>query len=310
MKSFLVLCFIAYCSCLINLSNWENFKAYYGRDYKTPSEERTRYAIFQSTLKYIREFNSEGHSFTLGVNQFSDMTNEEYREYLGSPITVVEPFINESVVNFGDIDWRQKGAVTGVKDQGQCGSCWCFGTVGCAEGAHVVKGNSLVSLSEQQVLDCTTQNNNGCNGGDPRSACSYVIKAGLESEATYPYHPQKGSCKYNAASVVAKYSSMVSVTAYSETDLQNKVTQYGPAEIAIDASHSSFQSYRNGIYYEPACSQTNLDHAVTCVGFAASYYIVKNSWGTGWGMQGYIEMSKGRNNNCGVASYGLCLVGA
>jgi len=205
--------------------------------------------------------------------------------------------------NADTVDWRSKGAVTGIKDQGQCGSCWSFATTGGIEGAHFLAKGNLVSLSEQNLMDCSTaEGNAGCDGGNNEQAFSYVIKnKGIDTEASYPYTAKDGSCHFSTGNVGATISTYTRVQSGSEAALANAVNGR-PISVGIDASHNSFQLYKSGVYYEAACSTTALDHAVLVVGYGDNYFLVKNSWGTSWGEAGYIQMSRGRNNNCGIAS--------
>jgi len=224
-----------------------------------------------------------------------------------------EPVIEEwpmTVQVTGDIvNWNNKGAVTPVKNQGQCGSCWSFSATGSMEGEKFIKQGSLTSLSEQNLIDCSTsQGNQGCNGGLMDSAFKYVIaKHGIDTEASYRYTATgPNACKYSAANIGDTISSYKDVTRGSESALQSAV-DVQPVSVAIDAGHNSFQLYKSGVYYESACSATQLDHGVLAVGYGTdnsgtAYWLVKNSWGTGWGMSGFIQMSKGRNNNCGIAT--------
>jgi len=206
------------------------------------------------------------------------------------------------------VDWRTKGVVTGVKDQGQCGSCWSFSTTGSVEGAWALN-YSLVSLSEQNLMDCSRRYGNlGCNGGLMDSAFKYIIaNNGIDTEASYPYEESTSyNCRYTTANRGATISSYQDVTSGSESALQNAVVYRGPVSVAIDASNTSFQLYKSGVYYEPKCSSTQLDHGVLTVGYgtgtSGDYWIVKNSWGTSWGQAGYIDMARNKNNNCGIAT--------
>ena len=203
------------------------------------------------------------------------------------------------------VDWRDKGAVTPVKNQGQCGSCWSFSTTGSVEGAHAIASGKLVSLSEQQLMDCSTaEGNHGCNGGLMDYAFEYIIKnGGLDTESDYPYTARDGSCQSaKQAKHAASITSYKDVTKDSDAQMQSAV-DLGPVSVAIEADQSGFQMYKSGVFSGP-CG-TNLDHGVLVVGYTAQYWIVKNSWGSTWGDQGYIMMSRssgGAEGICGILS--------
>jgi cathepsin L len=276
------------------------------------SEFGLRFAVFKYNYKFIQQHNAGNHSFTVALNQFADLTNIEYQKlYLGFKGASSEQqeysFPQVGVKVPTSMDWRQEGAVTPVKNQQQCGSCWSFSTTGSTEGCHKLSGNPLVSLSEQNLMDCSfSYGNNGCNGGLMTQAMKYIIaNNGVDTEESYPYTAQDGSCHYNAANKGATLTSFQNVQQGDEQGLVQAGT-HGPVSVAIDASHSSFQFYHDGVYYEPACSSTRLDHGVLMAGWGVDngqdYYLVKNSWGAQWGQQGYIWMSRNRNNNCGIAT--------
>jgi cathepsin L len=277
-------------------------------------EFMSRFNTWKSNYDFIEEFNQRNNGVTLAMNHLGDLSNAEYRSIYNGFIMSANwneslPIFKTERIAADNVDWRTKGAVTAVKNQGQCGSCWAFSTTGTIEGCHVISGGSLVSLSEKNVMDCSwSYGNQGCNGGWPASAIKYVIaNKGIDTESSYPYSPVSShTCKYNAANKGASATSQNAIAHGSESSLQSAVDS-GPVSVAIDASHSSFQFYHSGVYYEPACSSSRLDHAVLAVGYGSdstgkAYWIVKNSWGTGWGSQGYIMMSRNRNNNCGIAS--------
>jgi cathepsin L len=296
--------------------NWmqEHKKSY------NAAEFRYRFRVFQNNLDYVDSFNAANLGFQLGMNKFGDLTNEEYRNlYCGyrmaENMTEHYKYHRPTSVYIAPSalptswDWRQQGAVTHVKDQGQCGSCWSFSTTGSTEGCHKIVTGSLVGVSEQNLVDCSSNvqyGNHGCNGGLMTNAMNYIISnGGIDTESSYPYTASQGTCHYNSANKGATLKSYYNIAKGSESDLQNQV-YVGPVSVAIDASQSSFQFYKSGVYYEPKCSSTNLDHGVLAIGWGVDggqdYWWVKNSWGTGWGQAGYIEMARNKNNNCGIAT--------
>jgi cathepsin L len=269
-----------------------------------------RYRTFKANLDFINGHNKANKTFTVAMNKFGDLSVHEFsRIYLGTRATVVPKHVR-SVHNPklpAAWDWRKQGAVTPIKNQGQCGSCWSFSTTGSTEGCHMITSKKLVSLSEQNLMDCSTsQGNQGCDGGLMTQAMTYIISnGGIDTEASYPYTAQDGTCSYNAANSGATLKSFVNVNPGDENDLQVKVSM-GPTSVAIDASQNSFQFYSSGVYNEPACSTSQLDHGVLAIGWGVdsgtAFWLVKNSWGTDWGMNGYIEMSRNLNNQCGIAT--------
>lgn len=211
------------------------------------------------------------------------------------------------------IDWRQKGAVTAVKDQGDdCGSCWSFSTTGALEGQYFRKTGKLISLSEQNLIDCTNPHGySKCSGRSRHDAFEWIKDhGGIETEKSYPYKGVGGSCKYERKCAAATLRKYVDIRKGDEKKLQEAIATIGPISIAVDASHRSFQFYSSGIYYEPKCKPDKMDHAVLVVGYGTDrhdrdFYIVKNSWGKHWGESGYMRMSRNRRNNCGVATSGI-----
>lgn len=209
------------------------------------------------------------------------------------------------------VNWVTEGYVTPVKNQGQCGSCYAFSTTGSLEGQVFKKTGKLPQLSEQNILDCSkSYGNMGCRGGWMDFAFKYIRdNKGIDSENGYPYYARElGYCYYRANYNIACDSGYVDLPQGDENALKTAVATIGPISVAIDATHRSFQSYRSGVYYEPACGNTlrSLDHAVLVVGYGSEggydYWLVKNSWGTSWGEGGYIKMARGYNNMCGVAT--------
>lgn len=316
MRTFVVLLALVAVASAFHFEDW---KALHKKVYATKSEETARRGIWASNLAFVNEHNADPtQTFKVEMNKFADLTAFEFAEkYLGVKFNAVNStksfasstFIPRANVALPDsVDWRTSGIVTGVKDQGQCGSCWSFSATGSLEGQHARKTGSLVSLSEQNLVDCSgSYGNDGCNGGLMDQAFQYIqANNGIDTEASYPYTATDGTCKFNAANVGATCAGFTDVTSGSESDLQNAVATVGPISVAIDASRSSFQLYSSGVYNEKKCSSTQLDHGVLAVGYGTSgstpYWIVKNSWGTSWGQQGYIWMSRNANNQCGIAT--------
>jgi len=292
---------------------WKAWKSYHGKTYETKTEEAQRYAIWRNNLEIVRKHNAEKHSYTLAMNQFGDLTATEFKYlflgYRQGNSTKGSTFLSPSNVVLPDtVDWRTKGYVTPVKNQKQCGSCWAFSTTGSLEGQHFKKTGNLVSLSEQNLVDCSTAyGNHGCQGGLMDNAFRYIrANDGIDTEQSYPYEARNDRCRFKRANVGATDTGFVDIQRGSESHLQEAVATVGPISVAIDAGHSSFQLYHQGVYNEPRCSRTLLDHGVLAVGYGTyqgqAYWLVKNSWGAGWGMEGYIMMSRNRNNQCGIAT--------
>jgi cathepsin L len=298
-------------------THWVNYKIVHGKSYGT--EETVRRLIWEANLKYINQHNEEAangeHTFTVAMNKYADMTSQEfgamYNSYNQTKVMQAQgkgiAFVKSGVKAPESVDWRTEGYVTPVKDQGQCGSCWAFSTVASLEGQHFKKNGALVSLSEQNLVDCSkAEGNLGCNGGLMDQGFDYIKKQGIDTEESYPYTARDGRCKFNAANVGATLTSYTDVASGDEEALTDAIAQNGPISVAIDASHSSFQLYSEGVYNERSCSSYRLDHGVTAVGYGSldgsDYYIVKNSWAEVWGMSGYILMSRNNGNQCGIAT--------
>ena len=312
---------------------WNQWIIANNRNYSNHHEYATRRSIFMNNLDLINTHNSEHaegkHSYILGMNQFGDMTQTEWaKQSLGynnrlsnhpkvwcngtacsaRSLTELTP-LRVSGPNPESIDWRAKGAVTPVKNQGQCGSCWSFSATGAMEGANFLKNGKLVSLSEQQLVDCSAaEGDKGCFGGLMDNAFKYVIQnGGIDTESDYPYFARTGSCAAaKAKNHAVKLLSYYDVSPNNEISLESAVAMQ-PVSVAIEADQPNFQFYKSGVF-NAQCG-TNLDHGVLVVGYGvdsngSKYWIVKNSWGEGWGDNGYILMAKNSGmpqGQCGIA---------
>uniref|UniRef100_A0A668VP29 Cathepsin L.1 n=1 Tax=Oreochromis aureus TaxID=47969 RepID=A0A668VP29_OREAU len=291
------------------------------KSYDSESDEAHRKQVWLNNRKFVLMHNilaDQGlKSYRLGMTHFADMDNEEYKQLVSQGCLHT---FNASLPQRGSaflglpeghdlpdtVDWRDKGYVTEVKDQKQCGSCWAFSTTGVLEGQHFRKTGKLVSLSEQQLMDCSHSfGNNGCNGGSVKRALQYIqANGGIDTETSYPYKAKR--CRYKPDGIGAKCNGYVHVKPSNEETLKKAVATIGPISVGIDASRHSFQFYQSGVYDDPDCSKTVLDHGALAVGYGTEnghdYWLIKNSWGLRWGDKGYIKMSRNKSNQCGIAS--------
>ena len=298
--------------------HWSKWLSQYNRSYGY-QEMRQRREVFKTNLDYITAHNRySDSSYKLGMNQFGDMTHSEWSSiYLGYKPhkSHGKTYPNKNTVHLlrntitpASVDWRKKGAVTPVKNQGQCGSCWSFSATGSMEGVHFIKSGKLVSLSEQQLVDCSsTEGDHGCFGGLMDDAFEYVINNhGIDTEGDYGYTARTGSCNTQKQKKHAvTFSSYSDVPTNDEQQLELAVANH-PVSVAIEADQPDFQFYRSGIFN--ANCGTKLDHGVLAVGYGKqddmNYWIVKNSWGESWGNKGYILIAKdvsAKTGQCGIA---------
>jgi len=293
-------------------AQFASFVAKYDKSYSR-EDLLYRYNVFKANVDFITRHNRGNSSYTLGMNKFGDLPFEEFHAKYTGFNHVKRDFIRSKNVpphvhrysNPASVDWRASGAVTPVKDQGQCGSCWAFSATGSMEGAVFIAKKTLLSLSEQQLVDCSTkQGNEGCNGGLMDYAFEYVIaNKGLTSETAYPYKAVDQRCKNPLPASVSTISSYVDVKSNDDQALEDAVSK-GPVSVAIEADQAAFQFYTSGVFDDASCG-TSLDHGVLAVGYnvsgAKKYWIVKNSWGSDWGNQGYIWMvRKAGAGECGI----------
>ncbi|XP_051262829.1 cathepsin K [Dicentrarchus labrax] len=299
-------------------AQWEQWKITHRKEYNGLDEEGIRRAVWDKNMRMIEAHNQEEalgmHSFTLGMNHLGDMTSEEVSEKMTGlqlPINHQRRFnmaLNDSVTRLPKyLDYRKKGMVTPVKNQGSCGSCWAFSSAGALEGLLAKTTGKLLDLSPQNLVDCVKEND-GCGGGYMTNAFKYVAEnGGIDSEEAYPYVGEDQPCRYNSSGMAAECKNYMEVPVGDEHKLAIALYKQGPVSVGIDATLSSFQFYSKGVYYDSNCNKDDINHAVLAVGFGVSakgkkYWIVKNSWGEGWGKEGYILMARNRGNLCGIAN--------
>lgn len=298
---------------------WGKYKKSFEKNYKTEVIEFARRMIWERNLQEINRHNSESdmgyHSYRLGLNEYSDMMTHEFNKVMNG-LRLTRYHMQNASVEFVDentddlpkeIDWRKEGYVTKVKNQKSCGSCWAFSATGSLEGQYFKKTGKLVALSEQDLMDCSSNcGSGGCDGGlmDDAFKCMKA-EGGIESEKDYPYEARDDICRFNRKKVVTSLTDYVDIK-HSEKALQKAVATIGPISIAIDASGVKFHQYKDGVYENPDCSSVILDHGVLLVGYGTEngkdYWLVKNSWGKKWGINGYIKMVRNKKNMCGVAT--------
>lgn len=279
----------------------------YGLSYGTNEEFEFRLQLFANVDARIKEINAdpENASFTLGHNQFSTYTDFEKKRMLGKwqPRSSGEKQKAdfEPVDIPTSIDWRKKGAVNKVQNQGSCGSCWAFSSIAAMEGEHFIKTGTLPKLSEQQLVDCV-KTCDGCNGGLENLAFDYAEKMPIQSEKDYPYRAKNGKCKESAKKGIVKVTNHHHVQDKSIDALKAAIA-IQPTCVSVDAEDDHFMYYSGGILDTTKCGH-DLDHAITAVGYGEEngkhYFIVRNSWTASWGEEGYIRMS------ADVAGNGVC----
>ncbi|XP_058019624.1 procathepsin L-like [Ahaetulla prasina] len=304
-------------------ATWRDWKATHGKEYAQEEEESFRRAIWEENLQMIQDHNKQAdqgkYTYWLGMNHFGDLTNEELDKrlhcLLSDKVNKVKgiPFKPSENPDIPDhVDWRIEGGVTKIKDQGECGSCWSFSATGALEGMHFKKTGKLVSLSEQNLIDCSDDpDNEGCQGGLMEQAFATVQqRGGINSEKSYPYDGEDGqTCRYDPEESITRCNSYGQIMDEDEKGLQEAVAKIGPVSVGIDARSSKFKYYKSGIFGEHYNGKRVISHGMLIVGYNNSsegkgYWILKNSWSTLWGEKGYMRLVKG-SNECNVAQYAV-----
>lgn len=321
MRTFFIVSFL---SLLINsaqsslLSRFQEWASNHSIDISDTLRQTHIYSNWLSNDKYISEINSMNLTYSLDHNAYSGYSSEEFSDMMGfnseNSFKVKSQNLRGLIQDSSDleslpssIDWRTKGVVNSVQDQGQCGSCWAFSTIQAVESATAIKYGTLPKLSEQELVDCDTLSNgghdHGCNGGLMDNAFTWIGKnGGVCSESAYPYTSgvttTTGSCTEKSCSNVAHttVSNHVDVQINSDNAMMTALAQQ-PVSVAIEADQKAFQLYSSGVF--TASCGTNLDHGVGLVGYGTmngiDYYILRNSWGTSWGNQGYMYLGRGND---------------
>jgi len=333
MKHLSVALLLSIVVCLVSASLVEDeflaFQKKFNKQYASEAEYQARLGTFEANMMLIKQKNIDAQQrmsdTRFGITQFADISPAEFRQkYLSSVPAVRDPswpvapdYDDEVTANLPpSFDWRPKGAVTPVKNQGDCGSCWSFSTTGNIEGQWFLAGNPLTSLSEQNLVDCDTEcmtymNQSvcdaGCDGGLQPNAYHYVMSAGgIDTESSYPYLAVDGKCHFKPANIGAKINNFTMVSS-NETQMAAYLVQHGPLAIAADAAE--WQFYMGGVFDLP-CGKS-LDHGILIVGYGnettifghhVDYWIVKNSWGATWGEQGYLKVERG-TGECGLNDF-------
>lgn len=292
-----------------NIVRFYLFQQTFNKNYSSLEEFYKRFTIFNDNINKINTHNADPtQTFKMGQNQFTDLSPAEFKSRIGKLNVINQActeFSSTNLIN-SSWDWRDYNAVTPVKNQEQCGSCWAFSATGSSEGAWAIKTGELINLSEQELVDCASlrYGGDGCNGGQMEGAFKYMIQKGQCSTIEYPYVATQTECM--SCISVTQFSECYSVTPNDQVSLKMAVALQ-PVSVAIEADTYYFQSYSSGILTSPKCG-TDLDHGVLIVGYGIEadipYWLVKNSWGETWGEGGYVKIAISSNISegiCGIA---------
>ncbi|XP_021494384.1 pro-cathepsin H [Meriones unguiculatus] len=293
-----------------------HFKSWMKQHQKTYSSEEYnhRLRMFANNWRKINAHNQRNHTYKMALNQFSDMSFAEIKQkFLWSEPQNCSATKSNYLRGTGpypsSMDWRKKGHfVSAVKNQGSCGSCWTFSTTGALESAVAIASGKMLSLAEQQLVDCAQNfNNHGCQGGLPSQAFEYILyNKGIMGEDSYPYKGKDGHCKFNPKKAIAFVKDVANITLNDEEAMVEAVALYNPVSFAFEVTED-FMMYKSGVYSSTSCHKTpdKVNHAVLAVGYGEQngllYWIVKNSWGAHWGKNGYFLIERGKNM-CGLAA--------
>jgi len=287
----------------------------YQRNYVSEKEYNMRFQNFKNNMDFIARHNANPeYTFSVAMNQFGDWSHEEYSSILHDLKAPVHDDLPNTAEEYDtrllptNWDWRAKGAVTPIKNQLQCGSSPYFAAVVSIEGCHQTTTGNLVSLSEQQILVCSdNEGNQGCDGGEMTFSFQYVMQqGGIDTESCYPYTSNDSTaCQFkpNRPCCGSTVTSYVNVTPNSESALQNAV-YLAPVATIVNADSTEFQLYSHGIFNLPNCTAEQANHGIAVVGYGVNgtdYWILKNSWGTSWGMEGFMYIARNAGNMCGIA---------
>lgn len=291
---------------------WRAWKIRHNKRYLS-MEEGFRFLVFQENLNYITLFNSQNNDTKLSLNKFADLTSAEFGKkyssgaFQGLRIESEQIYYSQKIGNLPTtFDWRSLGGVTPVKNQGKCGGCWAFSAVGSLEGFYFIRNKTLLSFSEQQIIDCLSGVDQGCEGGFPSDGIKYASNNGLELESDYPFTAKDGKCAFNKTNAYSLDNFLSYITPNSSDNLKQAIVS-GPVSVLVQADQKVFQFYSKGVIKSGCGAETN--HAVLAVGYEQigliDAFIVKNSWGDDWGEQGYVYISTIEKENKGKGVCGI-----
>jgi len=314
MKRPVVVCLVVCCFCISFISckddEFRKFRTKFSKRYESAEEFQLRKQNFeQNQIKVQLHNNSTNTTFQMKINSFADLSEAEWKQYLSSH----NKFNSQDTLPYSEIsgklppnwDWRKKGVVPPVQNQGQCGSTALIVAVEVVESACAIQQGMYQTLSTQQIIDCGPFES-GCNGGPFNEIENYIQTAGLETDSEYPYTGEKGTCNYDPSEVVCKISQWNEIPSGNETAMQAVIALLEPVAVMVDGSQTSFQLYSSGVYSDPNCSESQLDTMLLNIGYGTlngeDFWICQNSWGASWGMGGIILIARNKDNMCGIAT--------